>query len=236
MAAAGDPARRAHRLKSGPEYSAPRPVPAPHWFLSAAAFLTDILGCANTQGAEDTSGGARVPRLIRISTYFSGRHPKGATCWLLKLRRDGRSMSLELCILASGSAGNAALVRSPSGILLIDAGIGPRSLSKRLDGTGVRLPDITALWLTHLDGDHFSPRWSSTPLRLNIEVHCHANKVAGLALSCRNSCRSFGHLTACPFHRSTVSPVIRSTVLTTPSGRTVSSSTALVIASSMPPI
>jgi phosphoribosyl 1,2-cyclic phosphodiesterase len=93
-------------------------------------------------------------------------------------------MSLELCILASGSAGNAALVRSPSGILMIDAGIGPRSFSERLDGTGVLVPDISALCLTHLDGDHFSPRWSSTLLRLNIAVHCHANKVAGLALSC----------------------------------------------------
>jgi phosphoribosyl 1,2-cyclic phosphodiesterase len=93
-------------------------------------------------------------------------------------------MSLELCILASGSAGNAALVRAPSGILLIDAGIGPRSLSVRLDGTGVRVADITALCLTHLDGDHFSPRWSSTLLERNIAVHCHANKVAGLAVSC----------------------------------------------------
>lgn len=92
-------------------------------------------------------------------------------------------MSLELCVLASGSAGNAAIVRSPRGILLIDAGIGPRSLSERLDGTGVHLPDIRALCLTHLDGDHFSPQWSSTLLRLNILVHCHVDKVAGLALS-----------------------------------------------------
>jgi len=92
-------------------------------------------------------------------------------------------MSLELCILASGSAGNAAIIRSPGGVLLIDAGIGPRSLSKRLEGTEVHLTDIMALCLTHLDGDHFSPRWSSTLLRLNIPVHCHVNKVAGLALS-----------------------------------------------------
>lgn len=93
-------------------------------------------------------------------------------------------MSLELCILASGSAGNAAILRSPAGVLLIDAGIGPRTLSKRLDGTGVQLTDISALCLTHLDGDHFSPRWASTLLRLNIPVYCHANKVDDLALCC----------------------------------------------------
>ena len=40
-------------------------------------------------------------------------------------------MSLELCILASGSAGNAAILRSPAGVMLIDAGIGPRTLTKR---------------------------------------------------------------------------------------------------------
>ena len=93
-------------------------------------------------------------------------------------------MSLELCILASGSAGNAAIVRSPGGVLLIDAGIGPRSLSERIEGTGVSLTDIRALCLTHLDGDHFTPRWSSTLLRQNIPIHCHVNKVAGLALNC----------------------------------------------------
>lgn len=93
-------------------------------------------------------------------------------------------MSLELCILASGSAGNAALLRTPAGVVLIDAGIGPRTLSERLDGTGVQLTDISALCLTHLDSDHFSPRWNLTLLRLNIPVFCHANKVDDLAQSC----------------------------------------------------
>lgn len=91
-------------------------------------------------------------------------------------------MSLELCILASGSAGNAAILRSPAGNLLIDAGIGPRTLAKRLDGTGVGLTEISALCLTHLDGDHYSPRWASILLHLNIPICCHANKVDALVL------------------------------------------------------
>jgi phosphoribosyl 1,2-cyclic phosphodiesterase len=90
-------------------------------------------------------------------------------------------MSLEICVLASGSAGNAAILRSPAGILLIDAGIGPRMLAKRLDGTGVRLGEIAALCLTHLDGDHFSARWTRTLRRLNIPIFCHANKADALA-------------------------------------------------------
>jgi phosphoribosyl 1,2-cyclic phosphodiesterase len=92
-------------------------------------------------------------------------------------------MSLELCVLASGSAGNAAILRSPAGILLIDAGIGPRTLVERLDGTGVRPTDIAALCLTHLDSDHFLPRWGSTLHRLKIPIYCHANKVEALSSS-----------------------------------------------------
>jgi phosphoribosyl 1,2-cyclic phosphodiesterase len=91
-------------------------------------------------------------------------------------------MSLELCILASGSAGNAAVLRTPSGILLIDAGIGPRTLATRLEGTGVRLNDIAALCLTHLDSDHFSPRWAPTLCRLGIPVYCHIDKINELRL------------------------------------------------------
>lgn len=93
-------------------------------------------------------------------------------------------MSLELCILASGSAGNAAIVRSPAGVLLIDAGIGPRTLAKRLEGTGVGLTDIGALCLTHLDADHFLPRWTRTLLHLDIPIHVHVDKVAALVGSC----------------------------------------------------
>jgi phosphoribosyl 1,2-cyclic phosphodiesterase len=108
-------------------------------------------------------------------------------------------MSLELCILASGSAGNAAILRSPAGVLLIDAGIGPRTLSELLDGTGVHLPDISALCLTHLDGDHFSPHWVSTLRRLNIPIYCHANKVGGLALCCPDLMPLIRPFEAAPF-------------------------------------
>jgi phosphoribosyl 1,2-cyclic phosphodiesterase len=111
-------------------------------------------------------------------------------------------MSLELCILASGSAGNAAIVRSPIGVVLIDAGIGPRTLSERLEGTGVRLADISALCLTHLDGDHFSPRWGSTLRRQNIPVYCHVNKVGTIA----NCCPEIASLIR-PFGSAAFSPI-----------------------------
>jgi phosphoribosyl 1,2-cyclic phosphodiesterase len=86
-------------------------------------------------------------------------------------------MSLELCILASGSSGNAALLRSPAGTMLIDIGIGPRITAKRLAGTGVTLADISAVCLTHLDSDHFNFNWLPTLIRQKIKIFCHTGRV-----------------------------------------------------------
>jgi phosphoribosyl 1,2-cyclic phosphodiesterase len=89
-------------------------------------------------------------------------------------------MSIELCVLASGSSGNCSVVRTPTGVMLIDAGIGPRVVPQRLRGTGVTVADVSAICLTHLDRDHFSPSWINTLVRNSVTVHCHANRVADL--------------------------------------------------------
>ncbi|MEA2707713.1 MAG: hypothetical protein QOF78_314 [Phycisphaerales bacterium] len=87
-------------------------------------------------------------------------------------------MSIEVCVLASGSSGNCTVLRTPAGVLLIDAGIGPRITAKRLDGTGVLLRDIRAICLTHLDSDHFRASWLGTILNNDIKVFCHRSRVA----------------------------------------------------------
>jgi phosphoribosyl 1,2-cyclic phosphodiesterase len=86
-------------------------------------------------------------------------------------------MSLELCILASGSAGNTSVLRAPTGVMLIDAGIGPRTTAQRLAGTGVHAADVRAICLTHLDRDHFNPNWIPTLVRQQIRVFCHLDRV-----------------------------------------------------------
>lgn len=87
-------------------------------------------------------------------------------------------MSLELCILASGSSGNCSIVRdADGGVVLIDAGIGPRTVAKRLTGTGVSVHDVRAICLTHLDSDHFNVNWIDTVVRFGIRVHCGADGV-----------------------------------------------------------
>ncbi len=89
-------------------------------------------------------------------------------------------MAIELCVLASGSGGNATLLRTPTGVMLIDAGLGPRVTSQRLVGTGVRLADVSAICVTHLDRDHFSFNWIETIIRREIRVFCHTRRVADM--------------------------------------------------------
>jgi phosphoribosyl 1,2-cyclic phosphodiesterase len=96
-------------------------------------------------------------------------------------------MSLELCILASGSAGNAAVIRTPDGTLLIDAGIGPRTTSRRLMNTGLALHDIRAICLTHLDSDHFRATWGRAIAAYGIRVFCHETRQRELIrLACQH--------------------------------------------------
>jgi phosphoribosyl 1,2-cyclic phosphodiesterase len=86
-------------------------------------------------------------------------------------------MSMELCVLASGSSGNCSVVRTPTGVFLIDCGIGPRVTAGRLIGTGVSLSQVAAVCLTHLDRDHFNPAWAATLIHRQIRVYCPADRV-----------------------------------------------------------
>lgn len=96
-------------------------------------------------------------------------------------------MSLEICILASGSSGNCTVLRTPDGVVLIDAGIGPRTAAKRMSGTGVSVVDVRAICLTHLDRDHFSPTWLRTMGKLGIRLFCHHSRRAEIAAVARDA-------------------------------------------------
>jgi phosphoribosyl 1,2-cyclic phosphodiesterase len=86
-------------------------------------------------------------------------------------------MSLEFCVLASGSSGNCTVVRTPAGVMLIDAGIGPRMTAMRLNGTGAHLREVTAICLTHLDRDHFSLGWAGFIASRGVRVFCHSQRI-----------------------------------------------------------
>lgn len=78
----------------------------------------------------------------------------------------------EVCVLASGSAGNCTVVRVGSRAFLIDAGLSPRRTSALLRALGIELCNIEAVVLTHLDTDHASPAWRGRlPQAATLFVH-----------------------------------------------------------------
>ena len=79
---------------------------------------------------------------------------------------------MDICVLGSGSSGNCTIVRVGGCVMLIDAGLGPRTVARRMDGTGIQLDDVRCIVLTHLDGDHFRPSWHDTILKRHIDVYC----------------------------------------------------------------
>jgi phosphoribosyl 1,2-cyclic phosphodiesterase len=98
-------------------------------------------------------------------------------------------MSLDLCILASGSSGNCSVVRTQRGVVLIDGGLGPRTVERRLVDTGVRLDSIAGVCLTHLDRDHLNANFVTWLSRRQLAVFCHAEKVDALRrLARRQTC------------------------------------------------
>ncbi len=61
---------------------------------------------------------------------------------------------MKLCVLGSGSKGNAVLLQSGNTRLLIDAGFGTRTIAKRLLSIGVDPRSIHAVVVTHEHTDH----------------------------------------------------------------------------------
>ena len=56
--------------------------------------------------------------------------------------------------LGSGSRGNALVVEAGSARLLVDAGFGPRELSRRLERLGLAADEVDAVLVTHEHSDH----------------------------------------------------------------------------------
>lgn len=88
------------------------------------------------------------------------------------------SVSMRLCVLASGSGGNASVVefRREDGsrhVSLIDAGLSPRRLQQSLHGVGISLSEVRDAYITHFDRDHFHAGWSGRRMPFRVRVHEH---------------------------------------------------------------
>lgn len=82
-------------------------------------------------------------------------------------------MAVTYCTLASGSAGNSALLRAEAYGLLIDVGLDERRIAHRLAAIGCGWRDVNAVLLTHAHSDHWTDLCLGQLRRLKIPFYCH---------------------------------------------------------------
>ncbi len=86
---------------------------------------------------------------------------------------------MRVCLLASGSRGNSALVECDGCRLLIDAGLSGKEIERRLAAIGLRGEDLHGILVTHEHHDHVG---GIGPLarRYNLPVHIDEKTCAAL--------------------------------------------------------
>lgn len=91
---------------------------------------------------------------------------------------------MKICLLASGSKGNALLVANGRSRLLIDAGLSTRELCRRLEAAGTTPGELTGIVVTHEHIDHVRGL-GVLSRRFNLPVYLHHAVAASLADSHR---------------------------------------------------
>jgi phosphoribosyl 1,2-cyclic phosphodiesterase len=90
---------------------------------------------------------------------------------------------MEALVLASGSSGNCALVRSGGTTILIDAGVSRLQICRRLAVFGISANELDAIVITHEHGDHIRglevlvkqfeiPVWMTAGTWSRVKVRC----------------------------------------------------------------
>lgn len=98
---------------------------------------------------------------------------------------------MRICLLGSGSNGNACLVEVGDRRVLIDAGLGPRILAKRLRPLGLAIVDLTDVLLTHEHSDHVSGLAAIVKRQPGLVVHATRGTASALDRELRPQVRSF---------------------------------------------
>lgn len=93
----------------------------------------------------------------------------------------GLGMTFQFAVLGSGSRGNSALFAHQGDGLLIDVGLGPRTLGDRLESVGSCWSRIRAVVLTHTHGDHVDKGALRGMAKRGIPLYCHEGHRENLA-------------------------------------------------------
>jgi len=98
------------------------------------------------------------------------------------------SHNIRIDILASGSKGNSALLRSPQSTVLIDAGLSHRELGRRLTLLGCDLAQVEAVFVTHAHTDHVRAL-KLLSRRSGLSIMASADCLDQLSLASKKRCR-----------------------------------------------
>lgn len=112
---------------------------------------------------------------------------------------------MKITVLASGSGGNATLFEAAGTRVLVDAGIGPQALLRRLGEAGAGGPP-DAVVLTHEHQDHFG-QCLRLSRKLKIPIHASEATARVPALHGREGVRVFGMREPFAFGALTFSPL-----------------------------
>jgi len=93
-------------------------------------------------------------------------------------------MTARLTILASGSAGNSAVVDCDGEHWLIDLGLEPKELDARLEMVATDWSQIRGVLLTHRHSDHWKPKTLSRCWTSRVPVFCHRDHAPAFRLGC----------------------------------------------------
>jgi phosphoribosyl 1,2-cyclic phosphodiesterase len=97
-------------------------------------------------------------------------------------------MMFALTILGSGSAGNCALVETPSCRLLVDGGLSARQICARLEAAAVAPASIDAILITHEHIDH-AAGLDVFCKKFHTPIYCNALTADALRRSGAEECR-----------------------------------------------
>jgi phosphoribosyl 1,2-cyclic phosphodiesterase len=90
-------------------------------------------------------------------------------------------MPVQFAVLASGSQGNATLIQAGGAGILLDLGLGPRALARRLQSVGTGWSRVGSALLTHTHGDHVDNATMHAMVREQIALYCHEGHRATLS-------------------------------------------------------
>jgi phosphoribosyl 1,2-cyclic phosphodiesterase len=93
---------------------------------------------------------------------------------------QGGGVTIRFAVLGSGSAGNACLLEMDGRGLLIDAGLGPQALARRMAAVGASWDTVDAAILTHTHTDHWRERSLALLVKHEVTLYCHGSHASWL--------------------------------------------------------